>query len=401
VLSQVEGGGENLMDRPGLRMIFLLSLLISFASISTNLYLPAMPLMAVTLGVDDSSLALTISGFLIGFSLGQLVWGPFSDRYGRKRPIAVGLLLFIVGATGCALSMDVVTMIGFRVIQGIGACASVVLARAIVRDIYAGSHAARMMSTLMTVMTVAPLLGPSIGSAIVDVYSWRAIFWLLTGIGLLTLLLLRALPETLPQASRNRRNALQAYSTYMKLLRHRRLLGYAGVVGCFYGGLYAYIAGTPLVYIAHYHVLPGEYGTLFAVNVLGIVITNQINSRLAMFVDCDRIILAGVAVAAMAGVALCFITCTGAGGLVGVVIALFVFVSMSGFIVANSIAGALNTFSSDTGAVSALVGCIQYGTGILGSALISTLSSGSPSSMGIVIALMSVGSVVAALALVR
>ncbi|MBZ8143980.1 Bcr/CflA family drug resistance efflux transporter, partial [Rubrivivax gelatinosus] len=158
-----------------------------FASISTDLYLPAMPAMRAALGASPGTLDLTVSGFLIGFSLGQLLWGPISDRYGRRLPVTLGLLLFIVGSAGCALADSAPALVAWRVLQAAGACASVVLARAMVRDLYSGAPAARMMSTLMTVMAIAPLIGPSAGGWILAFGSWRAIFWTLVGIGVLTL----------------------------------------------------------------------------------------------------------------------------------------------------------------------------------------------------------------------
>lgn len=159
-----------------LRVLAILSALMSFASISTDLYLPALPAMGESLSADAGSVELTISGYLIGFSIGQLFWGPIGDRYGRRLPITLGLLLFIVGSAGCALSTSVPMMIGWRLVQAVGACANVVLSRAMVRDLYVGHQAARMLSVLMTVMAIAPLIGPSLGGLILHVASWHAIF---------------------------------------------------------------------------------------------------------------------------------------------------------------------------------------------------------------------------------
>lgn len=143
-----------------LRVLAILSALMSFASISTDLYLPALPAMGESLSADAGSVELTISGYLIGFSIGQLFWGPIGDRYGRRLPITLGLLLFIVGSAGCALSTSVPMMIGWRLVQAVGACANVVLSRAMVRDFYVGHQAARMLSVLITVTAIAPLIGP-------------------------------------------------------------------------------------------------------------------------------------------------------------------------------------------------------------------------------------------------
>ncbi|HJV72667.1 MAG TPA: multidrug effflux MFS transporter [Noviherbaspirillum sp.] len=387
-------------DAHSLRTLLILSTLMAFASISTDLYLPALPAMGTALQADAGTIELTISGYLIGFSLGQLLWGPIGDRYGRRLPIAIGLVLFIIGSAGCAVSISAEMLIGWRALQAVGACASVVLARAMVRDLYTGHRAAQMMSTLMTVMAIAPLLGPSVGGQILHVASWRAIFWTLVGVGLVTLAALYALPETLPPARRNREPLRRALAGYSALLRHRRLLGYAGVVGFFYGGMYAYIAGTPFAYITYYHVSPQHYGVLFGAGIVGIMITNQLNSRLVTRLGSDRLMRGGTIGAAIAGVLLAIDASTGWGVLMGLVIPLFLLVSTTGFIVANSIAGALGSFPERAGSVSALIGAIQYGTGIIGSALVGTCADGTPWPMGLIIALFGIGSLLCALFLV-
>lgn len=195
--------GNQHSDKQSLWIVAILSALMAFASISTDLYLPAMPAMAQSLHASAAQLELTISGYLVGFSLGQLLWGPIGDRYGRRLPIALGLLLFIAGSIGCALSTAAPVMIICRALQAIGACASVVLARAMIRDLYEGHRAAQMLSTLMTVMAIAPLLGPTVGGALLKFGSWHLIFWTLAAFGIATLAALYSLPETLPIERRN------------------------------------------------------------------------------------------------------------------------------------------------------------------------------------------------------
>ncbi|NTG88602.1 multidrug effflux MFS transporter [Agrobacterium rhizogenes] len=380
----------------GWRVLAVLSALMGFASISTDLYLPAMPAMGRDLGADTGAIELTISGFLIGFSLGQLLWGPVGDRYGRRLPVAIGLVLFVIGSAGCAMAGSASTMIGWRIVQAVGACAGVVLSRAMVRDLYEGSRAAQMMSTLMTVMAIAPLLGPVVGGQILAFAGWRAIFWTLVGVGLLTLAALFTLPETLPAERRNLQPLGRAIIGYGTLLRHRRLLGYAGTGGFLYGGIYAYITGTPFAYITYHHVPAGLYGLLFAIGIVGIMIANIANSRLVSRFGGDRLLLHGSAAAALSGVVLAMAAWTDWGGLWGLVVPLFLFISATGFIVANSIAGALTDFPERAGTVSALVGALHYGSGIFGSALVGTFADGTPWPMGWVIALAGIGSFVCA-----
>ena len=369
-----------------LRILLILSALMAFASISTDLYLPAMPEMASSLHASDGAIELTVSGFLVGFSFGQLLWGVISDRYGRRLPIMLGLILFVIGSAGCALAHTPTEMIFWRVAQALGACANVVLARAMVRDLYAGHRAASVMSTLITIMAVAPLLGPSIGGEILRWSSWRAIFWILAGVGLFTLISLRWLPETLPAGKRNHDSTLRAFARYGALLRNPRLLVYAGAGGFFYGAMYAYIAGSPFAYITYYHVPPQWYGLLFAVGIAGIMLTNVINSRIVARYGGDRLMRWGGAVAGIAGAVLLLDGLTRLGGLWGLVLPLFAIISCTGFIVANAIAGALHVLPERAGSVSAFIGASQYGTGMIASGLVGSFADGSPLPMTAVIA---------------
>nr|WP_278045715.1 multidrug effflux MFS transporter [Rhodocyclus gracilis] len=384
---------EAAPDR-GFRVLAILSALMSFASISTDLYLPALPAMGESLHAETGSVELTISGYLVGFSIGQLFWGPIGDRYGRRLPITLGLLLFIIGSAGCALSNNVPTMIGWRMVQAVGACANVVLARAMVRDLYVGPQAARMLSVLMTVMAIAPLIGPSVGGLILHVATWHAIFWTLVGVGMATLWALTVLPETLPPERRNPQSITSAFLGYGRLLRQPRLLAYAGVGGSFYGGMFAYVAGTPVAYISHHHVSPQHYGLLFGLGIVGIMLANQINARLVRCFGIDRMIRFGAGLATCAGMITALNTWQDWGGLWGLVIPLFFFASATGFIVANAIVGAMDGYPEQAGAVSALIGATQYGTGILGSAAVGYFADGTPFPMGVSIALFGMGSLV-------
>ncbi|MCB4769095.1 multidrug effflux MFS transporter [Ancylobacter sp. Lp-2] len=378
--------------RHGWRVLGTLSALMGFASVSTDLYLPAMPEMGRALGADSGTIELTVSGYLIGFSLGQLLWGPISDRHGRRLPVAIGLVLFIIGSAGCALSFDAWSMIGWRVVQAVGASAGVVLGRAMVRDLYEGPRAAQMMSTLMTVMAIAPLIGPLLGGQILAFAGWHAIFWFLVVVGFVTLGAVARLPETLPAAQRNPAPLGRALRGYGALLRERRLLGYAGAGGFFYAAMFAYIAGTPFAYITYHHVPAGLYGVLFAAGIVGIMATNMINARLVMRLGSDRILVGGIVAATASGLLLAGIASADWGGLWGLFVPLFLFVSTTGFIVANSIAGALGGSARRAGAVSALIGAIHYGSGIIGSALVGLLADGTPRPMTWVIALGCIGS---------
>lgn len=391
-VSRVRPQGQAAAPRHGWRVPGILSLLMGFASISTDLYLPAMPAMGRSLDASPGSVEWTISGYLVGFSLGQLFWGPLSDRYGRRLPVAIGIVLFVIGSAGCALAGTTSAIITWRIVQAIGASAGVVLSRAMVRDLYQGYRAAQMLSTLITVMAVAPLVGPLIGGQILLLAGWRPIFWALVGIGTATLFALMSLPETLPGDRRSREGTVAALVSYGELLRNRRLLGYAGAGGFFYGGMFAYVAGTPFAYITYHHLPAQLYGLLFAAGMVGIMAANMINSRMVRRLGSDRLMIRGTMLAAGSGLVVALAALTDWGGLWGLAAPLFVFASATGFIVANSIAGALSDFPDRAGAVSALVGALQYGSGIIGSGLVGAFADGTPWSMGWVIALAGLGS---------
>lgn len=387
------------MASPGWYVLGVLSLLMGFASISTDLYLPAMPAMGRSLGADVGTIELTISGYLIGFSLGQLLWGPISDRYGRRSSVAVGLLLFMIASAGCAVAESAHALIGWRIVQALGACASVALSRAMIRDLYEGNRAAQMLSTLLTVMAVAPLIGPLVGGQIVVFAGWRAIFWFLVSVGLITFIALWTIPETLPESRRNPEPLSRALYRYGELLRDRRLLAYAGTGGFLYAGMFAYIAGTPFAYIDYYHVPAERYGLLFGLAIAGIMGANLLNSRLVIRHGYDRILLIGALCAFLTAIVAATAAHTGWGGLWGLVLPLFLFASTTGLIVANSIVGALTHFPHRAGAVSALVGSIHYGSGIIGSALVGTFADGTPWPMGLVIGLAGLGCLLSTLLL--
>ncbi|WP_026792232.1 Bcr/CflA family multidrug efflux MFS transporter [Pleomorphomonas oryzae] len=378
-------------------LLVVLGALMAFASISTDTYLPAFPVIAADFGVTEGRIQLTISSYLIGFSLGQLVWGPISDRVGRRGPIIWGLGLFMAVSIGCALSDSAEALILWRLMQALGASAGPVLARAMVRDLYARERAAEMLSTLMLIMAVAPLIGPIVGGQILLVGSWRAIFWCLTAVGALSVAGVILIDETLPDDRRGGGRLAGVWKSYGRVLADRRLIVYAASGGFYYGGAFAYIAGTPFAYIDYYKVPAAAYGLLFAVNVIGLMAANFANARMVARLGSDRILRFGAAVAALSGVTLAIDAWLGLGGLWGLTIPLFFYFSASGLIVANSVAGALAAFPREAGAASAVLGAVHYGAGIFSATLLGWISDGTPWPMGVVIGAGGVLSLVASL----
>lgn len=347
--------------------ILILSGLMAFASLSTDIYLPAMPVMAAELQGDAE---LTITGFLIGFALAQLIWGPVSDRLGRRTPLFIGMVLFIIGSAGCALSDSIDRIIFWRVFQALGACTGPMLARAMVRDLFARTRAAQMLSTLTIVMAIAPIIGPLMGGQMIRVTSWHAIFWLLAGIGLVMLLALRWLPETLPPERRQQGSPLKAFHHYGQLLRNRIFMRYTLSLTCYYVAAYAFITGSPDVYIRYFGVEPQHYGWLFAVNILGVMTMSLVNRRLVQRYALGDLLKAALVVASLAMAAMAFSVKLHHGGLVGIALCVFLFFSMNGVIAATSTAAALDEAGAFAGSASAFIGSLQYGSGIVSSLLL-------------------------------
>ena len=208
-------------SRRNLSFLIILSAFMAFASLATDIYLPAMPVMQDDLG---GAAALTITSFLVGFAIAQLVWGPISDRVGRRIPLALGSLFFLVGSVGCALSTSMEMVIAFRVMQAVGACVGPMLSRAMVRDLYTSSQAAAMLSTLVLIMAAAPILGPFLGAFVMGLWDWRAIFWLMAAIGGVLFLSVHFLPETLPAENRASACLATAFRSYARLLRMKAFM---------------------------------------------------------------------------------------------------------------------------------------------------------------------------------
>lgn len=380
----------------------VMAILMAFASISTDFYLPAMPAMADSLGVGPGAMEFTITTYLIGLSAGQLIWGPISDAMGRRGPITIGLLLFLAGSTGCGLSESLGGMIAWRLVQAFGASASVVLSRAMVRDLYSGARAAQVLSVIMAVMTVAPIIAPSLGALIAGVWSWRAIFGAMVPVGLAALIALYTLPETLEPEKRTERLRLGlAFATYGRILRDPAVLGHALAVGFFYIGMFAYVAGTPFVFIEYYGVTPTEYGLLFAACVGAITTGNLVNSRIVARLGTLRTLQLGGGMSMVFGLTAALAGSTDLGGGLGIFVPLFLFLGCTGLVMPNALSGALDLSDRDAGSVAAFCGAIQYGGGIFGSALVGLLANGTAGPFGWVLGLAGIGCAASAFLLSR
>jgi len=378
----------------GLSFILILSALMAFTSLSTDIYLPAMPLMAKDLHGDAE---LTITGFLIGFCIAQLIWGPISDHFGRRLPLFAGMALFIVGSVGCALSEDIGQIVFWRVFQALGACTGPMLGRAMIRDLFSRTRAAQMLSTLMVIMAIAPIAGPLLGGQMIKITSWHSIFWLLAVIGVVMLASLFWLPETLPAEKRVKASLGSAFRNYILLLTNTQYMRFTLCLTFYYIAAYAFITGSPFVYITYFGVDPQHYGWLFAVNIVGLMAVSMVNRRLVHIYPLEVLLKRAVTVAALAALVLAIGVKMHTGGVILIVVTVFIFFSMNGVIAATSAAAALDAVPGVAGSASALMGSLQYGSGIVSSLLLALMSDGTPWTMAWIIALFTVVSALIAL----
>lgn len=368
----------------GLTFILILSGLMAFTSLSTDIYLPAMPTMATDL---HGNVELTITGFLVGFTIAQLIWGPISDHLGRRKPLFIGMVLFIIGSAGCAMSTSITQIVFWRVFQALGACTGPMLARAMIRDLFARTRAAQMLSTLVLIMAIAPIAGPLIGGQIIRLSTWHAVFWLLVLIGALMCVSLCWLPETLPEAKRVKASLTGTFRNYRSLLSNGRFMRYTLSLTFYYVGAYAFITGSPFVYISYYHVDPQHYGWLFALNIVGVMAMSVVNRRLVQRHPLEQLLKYATMLAALAAVALALLVKLESGGIVAIITTIFLLFSMNGIIAATSTAAALDAVPNIAGSASALIGALQYGSGIISSLLLAAFSDGTPWTMAWIIAL--------------
>lgn len=378
---QTPGAARN---TTGLSFILILSALMAFTSLSTDIYLPAMPVMAKDLHGDAE---LTITGFLIGFCIAQLIWGPVSDHFGRRLPLFAGMVLFIVGSVGCALSENIGQIVFWRVFQALGACTGPMIGRAMIRDLFSRTRAAQMLSTLMIIMAIAPIAGPLLGGQMIKITSWHSIFWLLTVIGTLMMISLIWLPETLPEEKREKASLAGAFRNYYTLLSNARYMRFTLCLTFYYIAAYAFITGSPFVYISYFGVDPQHYGWLFAVNIVGLMAVSVVNRRLVHRYPLETLLKCAVTVAALAALVLALGVRMHTGGVVLIVVTVFIFFSMNGVIAATSAAAALDAVPNVAGSASALMGSLQYGSGIISSLLLALAGDGTPWTMAWIIAL--------------
>lgn len=372
---------------PGRSLIVLLGSLVMVGPLAVDMYLPSLPDIAADLAAHPAEVQQTITTFLLGFAVGMLVYGPVSDRYGRRPVIACGLALFLAASLLCAAADGIGMLTLGRVLQAIGGGAASALARAVAKDMFSTEGAARVLSLMAMVMAVAPLLAPTVGGQILLIADWRAIFHVLAAFGAAGLLAtLTLLPESLPASARVGIRLLGAFAAYGRIITDRRALADL-VSGSFNSAaMFAYITGTPFVYIEYFGVSPQWYGALFGVNVIALVVASALNARYVGRFGLLRTTRLSIAIGAAGGVALLAAGVTGIGGLWGVAAPLLLVVGVQAPVGANCTARLMGLFPASAGAASALFGATRFGLGAAASALVGMLHDATPLAMCAVVA---------------
>jgi DHA1 family bicyclomycin/chloramphenicol resistance-like MFS transporter len=383
VTATVASAVTNRLER--LRLFVILGALSAIGPLSIDMYLPALPKLTHDLSAGASQVQLTLTACLVGLAAGQVVAGPISDMWGRRRPMFAGIVIYTAASLLCVVAPTVQTLVVLRLIQGAAGAACIVISRAIVRDLHDGPAAARFFSLLMLVNGMAPVAAPVIGGQVLRYTSWRGVFVVLAVMGALMAVSVLGLRETLPRSERHTGGLRAALRTFRELGTDRVFSGYALAGGLAFAAMFAYIAGSPFVVQDIYGISPQAYSLIFAVNSLGIIALGQVSGMLVGRVPMRALLAAGLGMSVLGGLLL-LVAVFGGLGLPGVLPALFLVASAIGLVMPNSAALALSGRPPNVaGSASALFGLTQYVVGAAAAPLVGLAGSQSAVPMAIVI----------------
>lgn len=368
-------------------LIVLLGALTAFAPVSIDMYLPALPTIGLAFRAEPGHVQLSLAAFFLGLAVGQAFYGPISDRFGRKKPLYAGLVLFAIASAGCALSTSIDMLIVLRFFQALGACSGQVMARAVVRDLFEPRESARVFSLLLLVMGVSPILAPLVGGQILEWFEWRVVFWVITALAVFGLagVMLRV-PETHREENKRSLNLGKVLGVYYELVRDRTFIGYAVTGALAMAGLYTYIVATPFVFIELFHVPSNRFGIFFGINAIGLIAAAQVNVRLIRRFDTDTIIRKVLVVEVASGFLLLASTVAGLIGLAGTAVLLFVYIASVGCLFPNTTALAMAAHGNKAGSASALVGTLQFTLAAIAASAVGAANNGTALPMAAVIA---------------
>ncbi len=348
------------------RNALVLGLLSAMGPFAIDMYLPAMPTIAADLDTSIAGTQASLMIFIGAVALCQIIYGPVSDMVGRRRPLYFGIVLFVIGSIGCAFAPTIEALIACRFLQGIGACAGMIIPRAIVRDLHTGPDAARLMALIMLVFSVAPVLAPLAGSGLILIAGWRAVFVAMSLVGVAALALVAfALPETRPSEQRVAASFGSVIRGYLTLLRDLRFLGVSLIGGFGIASFFTFIASVSFVYIDHFGLTPTIFSFAFSCNAVGFIGSAQLSGLLARRFGFTRVIRAAVLGYAVMAVALFVVTLAGVDRLSVLIPMLFLCFSCLGLVIPSTAGLALDRHGPIAGTASALMGTIQMVCGAL------------------------------------
>ena len=355
----------------------LLGFLTAVGPISTDMYLPAFPAIEAALGGVPGTAQMTLAAWFAGLAVGQITQGTLADRYGRRGPLLVGTAVYTLATVGCAVAPDPVSLSVCRLVSAFGGSASMVIPRAIVRDLADGHAAARLMSRLMLVMGAAPILAPSLGSVVLAFAGWQAIFWVCAGYGAMCCVLVWwLLPDTLPVARRVKLGLDGQLQRYGSILGERSFITHALVGGFVTFSFFAYLSGSPGVFEEVYHLGPAGYGGLFGCCAAGLIVCSQLNPVLVGRFGAGRVLNASVRVMLAANGSLLVLAFVRPAHWIWVALPIFVSISTNGFNTPNAAVGALSRHQAHAGSASALMGTLQFALGAVSGLLVGLASDG-------------------------
>jgi len=377
-------------------LVVMLGAFTAMGPLAIDMYLPSLPSIGLDLRASAGETQGTVAAFLTGMAVGQFLYGPATDRLGRRPPILAGIAIFILASVACALATSAPLLIAARFGQALGACSGGVVARAVVRDRFSHVETARMLSLLMLIMGLAPILAPLLGGALLTFGGWRLNFWFMAAygvaLGLATLLRMKESRSAETAAQARAEHPLRAY---LALLGEPRLVGYA-LAGALNGAtLFTYIAASPELVIQTYGIPAQAFGWVFGANAVGIIGANQVNRHLLRRMTPDRVLARASRAALGFAALLALAALTGVGERWTVLPLLFLVLASYGFMQGNTTAGALNVDPRRAGSISALMGALSFGTGALASSLAAALHDGTPRPMALVMLVALAGSALA------
>lgn len=352
-------------------LVIMLGVLATLGPLSIDMYLPSLPTIQADLGVSAADVQLTLSSFLIGFSLGQLFYGPLSDRFGRKPVLLSGVLLYAITSLMCAVTASIEALILVRFFQAFGCGAGIVLGRTIVRDHFPPEETARLVS-LMTIITLGgPLVSPIIGGYLLLLAGWRSIFWLLTSIGaVFSLLVMFALRESHPEEHRQKLNIITTFKAYVEVLCHKQSFGYIGCVAMGSGVMFAYLISSPFIIIRLFNVPAVYFGYTHGLVVTSLILGVYINSRIVGKLGIDAMIANGLLIRLVGALLLLLFAAFEIGGLSGFLIAVILCIAPNAMIMANVSTALMLIFPKITGTTSAIMGAIMIAIGAVTAAVV-------------------------------